>query len=167
MLQQSAFVRSKASFRRKWCFSTIPNFFYFRIVFNLSISIYQLLQLQLEFSTIGLCAQRSPLPEEVVLSTIPNFFYFRIVFNLSISIYQLLQLQLEFSTIGLCAQRSPPFGRVWVGLMIIQRQPSFLKFFPVQIFIPLPMHFHSNAIFNGTNDLAKIATHTFFFLYRI
>src|SRR5437667_382388 len=46
------------------CFSAIPNFLFFHIVFNFSISIYQLLQLQLEFSTSEVCEWVTPPPGE-------------------------------------------------------------------------------------------------------
>ena len=53
------------------------------------------------------------------------------------------------------------------NLMVIQRQSSFLPFFPVNIFIALAMHFHRNAIINRANQLAKIATNTFFIDHRV
>ena len=50
-----------------------------------------------------------------------------------------------------------------MGLMIIQRQPSFLKLNPVEIFRRYTVHFHRNTILNRAKKLAEIAADTFLF----
>jgi len=47
--------------------------------------------------------------------------------------------------------------------MIIQRQSSFLKLYPVQILRSNTMLFHSNTIINRAKEFAEIAANTFFF----
>lgn len=51
--------------------------------------------------------------------------------------------------------------------MIIQWQTPLLKLFPVQVFRSFSLYFHGYAIINRTNQLAKVAAHTFFFFYGI
>src|SRR5665647_850154 len=51
--------------------------------------------------------------------------------------------------------------------MIIQRQTSLLKLFPVQVFRRYSFFNHSNAISNRAYQLAKITAYTFFFFYCI
>lgn len=47
-------------------------------------------------------------------------------------------------------------------LMIIQRQPPFLKFNPVQVFRRHPVLFHGNAVIHRAYQFAEITTHAFF-----
>jgi hypothetical protein len=55
-----------------------------------------------------------------------------------------------------------PFGKVGMGfLMVIQRQSSFLKLDPIEIFRSNSMLFHSNTIINRAKEFAEIAANTF------
>ena len=62
-----------------------------------------------------------------------------------------------------------PFGKVgmgfWMGrvLVVIQRQPSLLKLYPIQILRRYTVYFHGNTIINRANKLAEIAADTFLF----
>ena len=51
--------------------------------------------------------------------------------------------------------------------MIVQRQPSFLKFFPVEVLFSMPLFDHGNAIVHRADQLAQIAADAFGLLYRI
>src|SRR6478752_5594846 len=51
--------------------------------------------------------------------------------------------------------------------MIIQRQSSLLKFYPIEVFRSNTMLFHSNTIFNRAKEFAEIAADTFIFFYSV
>ena len=51
--------------------------------------------------------------------------------------------------------------------MIVQRKAPLLDLLPIEIFGPLPVLYHGDAAIDGTDQLAEIATHAFFLLYRI
>jgi hypothetical protein len=51
--------------------------------------------------------------------------------------------------------------------MIIQRQPSSLELFPVQVFISLALFHHGNTILYRAYQFTQIAPHAFFFFNGI
>jgi hypothetical protein len=52
-------------------------------------------------------------------------------------------------------------GSGWASLMIIQRQPSFLKLYPIEVLRSNTMLFHGNTIINRAKEFAEIAANTF------
>src|SRR6266498_3600492 len=60
-----------------------------------------------------------------------------------------------------------PSGRFGWALMIIQRQTSFLKFYPIEVLRRYTMLFHGNTIINRAKELAEIAANTFIYFYSV
>lgn len=52
-------------------------------------------------------------------------------------------------------------------LVIVEGEAAALKFFPVEVFGSVAVFDHGDAIGDGADQLAEVATHAFFFLDRV